>query len=306
MANTVIYNVVPSIEEARQRGQSVWDLYLEGFSSGASGNVSIYPEDGRQALTSVYAITIGNRSHLDRCFVLWDPQATLAPIDSDDGVPDFMRRVTTTAPLIFPQTGNVGPTSIVVATPPRLGAIRVAGDPADFIRNFATQLNRIDKDVVFRPVSYIPVGGAEVVIDWDVAPNITIAPVLHLQFYLQPPNQVPYGRAPYRQWNGREINLAAETLILMCAIHGRRLVRVEVTTDDALVTDATVRVGAFSPIAEDPVAFIPREFTIATGAIVSSAPASILITNPVADWLTVYATSTSGVGNVNVKVYAID
>lgn len=304
MANTIIYSMVSSIEEARQRGQQVWDLYIKDFSSGASEGASVYPVEGAQALTSVYAISIGNRSHLDRAFILWDPQSTLAPLDSDDRVPDFMRRVTTTSPLIFQQTGNLGTSTIDVnASPPRLGAIRVAGDPANLIHNGAHGLARIDADIVSRPDTYIPVGGVQTVIDWASTNGVFINPVLHLQFWLRPPTQVPYGRIPMHQFRDSfPIVNTGPTLLMIAAMHGRRVVKVRVATTDPAVTAANIRVGAFNVLR----GVDNREYTIATGAIVASAAAVITITNPNADYITVYATSTTGNGTVETEIFAID
>lgn len=306
MAMQVINSLVNTIDEARQRGHDVWDLFLLGFASGdevVTFADFAWPELGKRGFPTIYGVTIGNRSHIDRCVLLWDPGTTfrIPPVDGLSPY-DFMRRVSVHHPLIFSQQGNERTTFI----DPSIGAVRVAGEVQTF-GSTAYEFFPSDMDTVNRPIDYIPVGAAApVVIPWsdELAVNKYVNPILHLQFLLRPPSQVPYLRHPFRYQVSSNVTAAAgETIIAMMPIFGRRRLRIQLVPAALGVTTATVRIGGFF---YRPALTAGQEFNLATGAIAAGAPVNFQIDEPNADWLTVYVTSTVGTGQVETHLFAVD
>lgn len=305
MTTDQVNSVVSSISEARQRGQDVWDLFLRGFGSGPTTPSLVFPTTGVPSFPTIYGIGIGPRSHVDRCWILWDPVATVSLPDAETGIgqaSDFIRRVSVTTPLLFTQAGNQSTTFITTSN---IGGIRVAPSPEDFYPP-ATSVFKTDDDFVFRPDAYRPVGaGVDTPIVWNDFTQLNSpnwSPVLHLQFYLRPPLDVPTARVPFAaNSNSLAGVVGTEALLGIFPVFGRKRVRVRVIGAAGSATAGTIRVGGWGSPQLIPI----MEQTIGTAAYVSSQ--GTLVVDPVLhDFMTVYLNPSAGTGFVTASVFAVD
>lgn len=269
-----------TIQDAIVRSQDVWDLYLSNWgnitSPSADGTSLVFPAVGSPGLPSVFAIGIGNHSHIDRCTVQWDIQKLL----SDAGGWDYPRRVYCRSPLTFPQIGNLSPVvGIIPGNTNTTGSIAVY--PSDPTLTPSTQLDSTNYANTYQKVDgTTPSFGSAV-----SSPAVFIFPQLHLQFYLKAPGSpIPLVRLPFYFRINTATDISAsgtETLATIFPVHGRRRVVVSVHNE---LGPVTYRIGVLNQNL--------TERTAATLAgVAANTVASTVIEPILGDWITVYYTT---------------
>ncbi len=325
-----VINEVITIEQAIQRNLATWDVVISNFGIDAEANPIgegarlTYPSMPLllPGLPSLAAIAIGPRSSFDRCWVLWDPQFKVNSTNSDGAIPDFYRRLSIDAPLLFPQLGNQKRPGDAPAPAPALGlqcvqpvaCLRVAASPQSFAVG-AVLDGSDDNGSVYAPLTFIPgANSSSTPIETDIADN-DVRLRLHLVCYLQPPLfPPPTKRFPFQ----RRIPLTLGGLSPLTSafagivpVHGRKHIRIlfESTSPSTTIYSAIVGglVSLEGPPTSSPVGNMPTDFLLGSvSAVDPTSPETLVLENPCVDYLTFYATGTAAGGPVYATVFAYD
>lgn len=270
---------VLTIDDAIQRGQTVWDLKLDywaNFFASASNRSVQFPLDGQQGLPSVAGIAIGDASTVDRCLVRWNPQKVLP----EDTAYTPVREVSVRQPLDFIQLGAQR------IQPGGLGAIVISPSPETVID--ASGLMRKSDGTTNTQLG---------------ASN----PLLHLIFYLTPPSygNLSKGRAPAVNTGNIIINAATPTTeqnALIVPTWGRRKISVtaNVWTPDVSTTYAVSLRGAILPqnsiALSDPVNPPGERTVFAAPGLTPGMSTGAVLVEPDAAYFLLYYTRVAGSG----------
>ncbi len=202
-----------TIDDARQRKAAVWDLLINNWGSETQvGYGASFPKVGERGMPTVYGISIGSRSTVDRCIVSYDLQKLLP----GNVIYDASRVVSVGAPLIFPQLG-------------RRTAIQLADQtvaPGSLIVQCNNQFEDLDNSGTGYTDTYLTPAGATATMA-SGQPEVGnlqpfVAPLLHLVFYLKPPASSPLiARAPATAFGDTSVSTASQQ-VLAFPTYGRK------------------------------------------------------------------------------------
>lgn len=273
-----VVNEVITYEQAFARGYPVWELQFQdwGYNSG-SGLVSVYPQNGAntKGLKSVYGVSIGPRSIVDRSFLLFDPQVIVD--ETSLSPPDFLRAFNRRAPLMFSQLGsNPDAKSRASSVLAPITALRVGASPS------ALGVTGVSRPTVVTNSNFIPEGSAVAIALVPVD-----RPLLQVVFYLTAPVIGPptaryvYDGETTRVFTGAE----TETYIGSFPVMGRD--RISIILE---LTSASPQAQMTYRIAGHRCSITaPREVTLnATVNVNPNNPDIVKISDPGVDWINVW------------------
>lgn len=313
-----IINEVISLEQAIQRGEQTWEVLINYFGASdpdvGGQTIHAFPGAGafgssnsQRGLRSMFAVAIGPRSQIDRCWVMWDPQVRVASTS------DFVRRLSVDSPLTFPQLGNeknlnvpaTNYTNPIVALafgtcPQVLNVADSFPDDSGFleVHSFVRKANSFATQ--FTPIKF----GSQRTFN-----------LLHLIFYMTaPPTAIPVKRFPLVVWSDIVLGGSVGTEIYLgsVAVYGRKRIRLSFSASQG---DYAIRIGGnrwyTDPMNPPPPAFDFQEKTYATiASITPDSPQLVTLDDPEIDTLHVWATrnatspSVTAIGSLELK--AID
>ena len=263
-------------QAAIERGLATWDLYLSNWAlTGAAADINSeqFPNPATQAvLPSVFGVSIGPFSDVDRCRIQYNPTLAITTGASPVSTLDLFTQK-------FLDLGNP-------ITYPLPGPLVVLRDltydiPDNFIAN--------NGSASVTPFDFVGAGAAG------------LAPRLHLVFHLAPPTNLVTGRHPRID---RLITVAQTA-------NGSRLERVIPCQNRRRITfqalggsgTVTLRVGAIFPSTGTPV-----ERTLSTFAGVTAGAVVSATYNNLAgmQFITVWQQTTADVGSVEFSVEQFD
>lgn len=296
------------ISDALSSSQETYDLdfeswgwrYEHGGAAGLLENIR-FPPPGQPAIpTTLAGLSIGPKSTIDRCWVTFDRQKNL--MIPNDGTLDLTttppRYLSVNTPLTYAQATNVGTLlagdSQAVAMQKGLlyvytyGDLGLDGNPADGLRGKTTVL----------PATYVD--------QFGVTRNITSAgidfetPFLHLVLNLRAGSALvtpPTKRFPLLRSTSTIATVAGpKTRVALIPIYGRKNVRVQLVSLVSAPLGLTPQicsfwVGLLRNLNEaTPAVEVPAGSALTVPA--SSIATDFALTNPCADYLAIYATTT--------------
>lgn len=292
-----------SIADAISREQDTWDLLITnwGDSLNADPTCTSFPATGVPGLPTPAAMAIGPRSDIDRCAVVWD----IGKIIPDIGIWDYPRRLSVGAPLLYAQLANQARASGYSGTS--------AGSVVILSSIFPTATRPGVRDGVIYSATYNKLNGvnatfgptAVVVRAADSVPAFWLPPLLHVVFYLRPPQ---VGTPPTKRFplSMNEVMFggsvaAGEQLVGQIPIMGRKTVNLLLSSDQICNFRASVLRG----INEQ---YPSQESTVFTAAAVPlGTQVGVTLTDLNADFLFINAAPTA-VNNpkVNIALTATD
>lgn len=273
------------ISDAIARGLPVWEVLFENWGNTISGGTSnvVFPSVGQLSLPTVYGVSIGPRSDVDRVFVAYDRQKVVS------SAYDYLRPVSVGAPLVFAQpAAPAAPVSTSGLSAPPYSASSVAvfnrldpGSNSNSDGGFQFNTFRNSLGVV----STFGVGG--------IAARL-VNPLLHLYFHLKPDFIPPTARAPAIYNNTQILVDAGRELFASVPVCGRK--RVYATAIIAGV-GTVFEVGLVQATTGYVSGTIQSAGEVIVGSVtttVANQPVRIAINPADADFINLYSTSGGG------------
>lgn len=312
-----VVNQIITLDQAIAREFPTWDVIVKPFGQTVGTlNDFVYPtleqdnrNSDRKALGAVSAIAIGPRSSIDRCWVIWDPQARVEALEppAKIAIPDFFRRLSVEAPLLFQQIGNKklpGGSGTPFQCIDPISALRFGAAPISFRGGLGSITNLDDDGGVFVPTTFIQTAvGSSVTAELNPATTQQ----LHLVFYLQPPlSGVPTKRYPYKKTNTFILGTSSPQTMaygVSFPVFGRKHIRL--VFDSLAGVSYTATVGGM--ICQNQTSSPPSDVQLATIATVSTTQTrTVTFDNPMVDYINIYGTAAAGGGTGRVTCFAYD
>lgn len=280
-------------QDAITRGLPVWEVLYENWGNaiaGAGSNVA-FPAIGSPSIPTVYGVSIGPRSTVDRAFVSYDRQKVVS------SAYPYLRPVSVGAPLLFsqPAAATQPVSSNMAAAPFSASSVAVfnspltaasASDGSGF--QFSTFRNSLGATSTFG------VGGVGAIL---------VKPLLHLYFHLKPDFVPPTQRAPFVS-TAQVIVGGARELIASIPVCGRKRVFVTaVIAGSGCVFDVGLvqQTGTGAPVAS-----VGEVLAGTATTTIANQPVRIVINPADADFVNLYTTAGGGGTNLYWSVRAED
>lgn len=288
MTAAVWLNSAYTIDDARARGDDVWDLLIDGWGdpTDPTGYGGSFPKVGERGLPTVFGVAIGPRSSVDRCYLAYSLQKEV----SEALEYDFLRSVSLGSPAMFSQIGLRTP---VVNGEPFNSSLVVLPDKAGL------PSGGFDSNTKYR-ATYKDPGG----VTRTLTTATFVRPLLHLMFYLRPPALFPpTQRTVYNINSNSDVSSAAPQVIAF-PTYGRKRVYVSLNNgdDDMHVTINGIR---YSDDGDGPVQAVP---IVTSTAVLNDTVAGFTIDPAEFDYIIVNATpdTPATTNTVNYVVTARD
>lgn len=282
-------------QDAISRGLPVWEVLYEDWGNAivsTSTNAS-FPPIGSLSIPTVYGVSIGPRSTVDRAFVSYDRQKIVS------SAYDYLRPVSVGAPLLFTQpAATPAPVSISNLNSPPYSAASVAV----FNSLSPAGTGVLSTDPGFRFSTFHNSLGVTTTFGVGGVGAVLVKPLLHLYFHLKPDFVPLTQRAPSIARNQTIVGAARE-LIASVPVCGRKRVFVTAVIagsgcvfDVGLVQQTTPGVAAATG-------------EVLAGTVTTSTtnqPVRIVINPADADFVNLYTTAGGGGTNLYWTVRAED